>query len=542
MSNPTHTTAWRELAKHKEDLRTANLRDLFEQDPDRAARFSLQAGDLWIDYSKNLITPKTLQLLLKLTKSAKLEQLRTDLFAGAHINNTEDRAALHTALRNRSGQPVRLDGHDVMPDILAVRQHMTTFANSIRGQIWKGATGKPITNVINIGIGGSDLGPSMAYEALKAYSDRSLTVRFISNVDSGHFYEATRSLDPAETLFIVSSKTFTTEETLTNASTARRWIAEAFGDLSVGHHFVAVTANRAAAVDFGIDEHNIFEFWDWVGGRYSLCSAIGLPLMVAIGPDNFDRLLDGCYAMDEHFRTADFAANAPVILALLGIWYRNFGGSQTEAILPYDQYLSNFPAYLQQVSMESNGKRVTRDGSAIDYQTGPIVWGKPGTNGQHAFYQLLHQGTTLIPADFIGFAKPAYVTDWAEEHHRKLMAHMLAQSATLAFGKTSDEVIAEGVAPELVPHRTFPGNRPTNTIIAPQLTPETLGQLIALYEHKTFVQGAIWRVNSFDQWGVELGKAVARDLYQGICQHDLGRALDSSTHSLMGKYFELSSK
>jgi glucose-6-phosphate isomerase len=536
-----HSDLWQKLKNHRQQLANSQLRDLFEQDPQRAERFSLQVADLHIDYSKNLITPETVEVLVDLARQADVEKKRDAMFAGERINTTENRAVLHTALRNRSGKAVEVDGVDVLPEVQRVLEYMAKFADTVRSRQWLGATGKPIVNIVNIGIGGSDLGPVMAYEALKNYSDRGLTTRFVSNVDGTHFFEATHGLNPEETLFIISSKTFTTDETMTNATTARAWIVEALGEPAVGHHFVAVSTNRPEVEKFGIDQANVFEFWDWVGGRYSLCSAIGLSLMVAIGPENFGRMLDGFYAMDEHFRTAPLESNAPVILALLGIWYENFYGSQSEAILPYDQYLSRFPAYFQQANMESNGKRVRKDGTPVSYQTGPVIWGEPGTNGQHAFYQLLHQGTLLIPADFIGFAKPSHDIG---EHHSKLLANMFAQSAALAFGKTEEEARTEGPA-ELAPHRTFPGNRPSNTILAKELTPETLGQLIALYEHKIFVQGAIWDVNSFDQWGVELGKVLAKGIYNAIKDEDTTqghRTEDSSTANLLQTYLELSGK
>lgn len=542
MSRLQNTPAWQALQAHKQQLGHGDLeiKELFADDPQRAGKFSLQAADLWIDYSKNLLTSDTLRMLLELAEEADVTGLRDAMFAGQHINTTEDRAVLHTALRDRSGRPVLADGKDVMPDVNRVLKHMVEFSDSIRGRHWKGATGKPVVNIVNIGIGGSDLGPAMAYEALKRFSDRGLTVRFISNIDGTHFHEATRGLDPAETLFIISSKTFTTDETMTNAATARAWIADALGEPAIGHHFVAVSTNREEVGKFGIDAANIFEFWDWVGGRYSLCSAIGLSLMVAIGPENFGRMLDGFHAMDEHFRTAPPEQNAPMLLGLIGIWYGNFWDAQSEAILPYDQYLSRFPAYLQQGNMESNGKRVTRDGKVLGYHSGPVIWGEPGTNGQHAFYQLLHQGTRLIPCDFIGFAKASHDIG---QHHAKLLANMFAQSAALAFGKTTEEAAAEGGAAglpgTLAPHRTFPGNRPSNTILAKELTPETLGQLTALYEHKIFVQGAIWNINSFDQWGVELGKALAKDVYGAIQSRDDEKAADSSTGSLLKKYLEL---
>jgi glucose-6-phosphate isomerase len=533
---------WQALGRHQQQMQHGHLRELFEQDAKRAGTFSLQAADLWVDYSKNLLSVETMGLLLRLAKEANVEAQREAMFSGQHINSTEDRAVLHTALRDRSGQPLVVDGQDVRADVRRVLEHMGRFADSIRNGEWRGATGKPIRNIINIGIGGSDLGPVMAYEALKHYSKRELIVRFVSNIDGTHLYEATRDLDPAETLFIISSKTFTTDETMTNAASARTWVAAALGEPAVGHHFVAVSTNHEEVTKFGIDEANMFEFWDWVGGRYSLCSAIGLSLMVAIGPENFGRMLDGFYAMDRHFRSAPLEKNAPVLLALIGIWYTNFWNSHTEAILPYSQHLNRFPAYFQQGNMESNGKRVTKHGTVVSYHTGPVVWGEPGTNGQHAFYQLLHQGTEMVPADFIGFAKPLQDGDRPAEHHRKLLANMFAQSAALAFGKTAQEARDEGIAESLIPHRTFPGNRPSNTILAPQLTPETFGQLVALYEHKIFVQGTIWGINSFDQWGVELGKALAKDIYGAIKAGDASqghRSDDSSSASLLSRYFEL---
>jgi glucose-6-phosphate isomerase len=557
------TAAWQALESDKKTLENVSLRDLFASDPDRASKLSLKVGDLHIDYSKNLVTNETLQLLLELAKTADVTTKRDDMFAGKHINTTEDRAVLHTALRNRSGEPFEVNGQDIATDVREVLEHMATFSNIVRAKKWLGATGKPIKNIVNIGIGGSDLGPVMAYEALKAYSDRSLTVRFVSNVDGTHFYESTRDLDPAETLFIISSKTFTTDETMTNANTARDWILQALSkspaqsedtlldEAVVSRHFVAVSTNTEGVKAFGINPDNMFGFWDWVGGRYSLCSAIGLSLMVAIGPDNFGKMLDGFYIMDQHFKTAPLEQNAPVILALLSTWYGDFWNAQSEAILPYDQYLHRFAAYFQQANMESNGKRVCKDGTAVDYQTGPVIWGEPGTNGQHAFYQLFHQGTKLIPADFIGFAQPLQGDDTVttaemvknlEVHHEKLMANLFAQTAALAFGRTADEVHTEGTSESLVPHRTFPGNRPTNTILAKKLTPETLGQLIALYEHKIFVQGAIWDIDSFDQWGVELGKVLAKDIYTAIEAKDttkLAHLPDSSTEALLKMYFEL---
>ncbi len=548
MTSISDTSIWQKLQEHKQVVGPVHLRELFADDPGRADKFSIEAADLWIDYSKNRITDDTLTLLLELAKSTGLEQKITNMFAGKPINSTENRAVMHTALRNRSADAVMVDGEDVMPAVRDVLGRMGEFADKIRSRQWLGATGRPIVNIINIGIGGSDLGPVMAYEALRAYSDRGLTVRFVSNVDGAHFHEATQDLDPAETLFIIASKTFTTDETMTNAQTARGWIAGAFGDMAVGHHFVAVSTNTEAVEAFGIDASNMFGFWDWVGGRYSLCSAIGLPVMVAIGSENFGRMLDGFHAMDQHFRTASLEQNAPVLLGLIGIWYGNFWGIQSEAVLPYSQYLNRLPAYLQQSNMESNGKSVMLDGQAVDYQTGPVIWGEPGTNGQHAFYQLLHQGTKLIPADFIGFANPvqAIIRPGDEggrldmiTHHHKLVANFLAQTEALAFGKTGKQVRDEGVNEELVPHRVFGGNRPTNTILAPGLTPETFGQLVALYEHKIFVQGAIWNINSFDQWGVELGKALAKNIYSEVEDRTVADSHDSSTAGLLRKIYEL---
>ena len=536
MSKLTDSPEWKALQAHKQAYGDTHLRDQFASDPTRAETMSLQAVDLWIDYSKNLCTAETLDLLQNLVQASGLKAKIEAMFSGQHINTTEDRAVLHTALRNRSTEPVIVDGEDVMPAVRDVLARMAEFSNAIRSGTWQGATGKPIKNIINIGIGGSDLGPVMAYDALKNYSQRDLTVRFVSNVDGTHFYEATQDLDPEETLFIIASKTFTTDETMTNAATARAWIADSLGELSIGHHFVAVSTNAEAVTAFGIDVANMFGFWDWVGGRYSLCSAIGLPVMVAIGPENFDRMLDGFYAMDQHFKTADLTQNAPVIMAMLSLWYSNFWDAQCEAILPYDQYLSRFPAYFQQANMESNGKSVAKDGSFVDYDTGPIIWGEPGTNGQHAFYQLLHQGTRLVPADFIGFAKPQHALG---EHHAKLLANMLAQTQALAFGKTAEQVRAEGIDESLVPHRSFHGNRPTNTMLAAELTPETLGQLIALYEHKIFVEGVIWDINSFDQWGVELGKKLAVNVYKSMQADTPLEGADSSTLNLIAKIKEL---
>ena len=536
MPKLTERPQWHELQQHVEQTASWHLRDLFAKDPGRAEAMTLEECGLMLDYSKNRVTAETLDLLLALAEACGVPTAVARMFAGEKINTTEGRAVLHTALRNRSDEPVSVDGRDVMPAIRAVLDKMAAFAEGVRAGTWKGHTGRPIRNVINIGIGGSDLGPVMAYEALKPYADRRLTVRFVSNVDATHLAEATRDLDPAETLFIVASKTFTTQETMTNARSARAWLLDALKDESaVAKHFVALSTNAEGVAEFGIDaDANMFEFWDWVGGRYSLPSAIGLPLMIAIGPENFGRMLDGYHAMDRHFRTAPLDRNMPVILALLGIWYNNFFGAESHAILPYDQYLSRFAAYFQQGDMESNGKSTTLDGSAVGWQTGPIVWGEPGTNGQHAFYQLLHQGTKLVPADFIAFAQSHNPLG---DHHQKLMANFFAQTEALAFGKTAEEVRDEGIPAELVPHKTFEGNRPTNTIMARRLDPETLGKLIALYEHKIFVQGIIWGINSFDQMGVELGKVLAKRILPEL-EADAERELnhDGSTNRLIRWY------
>jgi glucose-6-phosphate isomerase len=523
--------AWHALEDHTSKT-SFILRDLFAEDPSRGSSFSLQAADIYIDYSKNLVTDETMKLLFDLARAQGVEAKRDAMFGGEHINSTEDRAVLHTALRNQSGEHITVDGEDVMPRINAVLKQMVDFSTAIRSGEWKGHTGKPIKNIINIGIGGSDLGPVMATEALKHYSDRSLTVRFISNIDGTHFAENTRDLDPAETLFIIASKTFTTDETMTNAHTARDWLLASLGDeAAVAKHFVALSTNGEEIAKFGIDTANMFEFWDWVGGRYSMTSAIGLSIMIAIGPDNYHEMLIGFYKMDEHFRTAPLESNAPVILALISTWYSNFHGTSTEALLPYDQYLHRFAAYMQQASMESNGKSVDHDGNPVDYSTGSIIWGEPGTNGQHAFYQLIHQGTHLIPCDFIGFIESLNPLG---EHHSKLMANMLAQSEALAFGKTVSELQAEGVPERLLGHKTFQGNRPSNTLVMPKLTPSTLGQLVALYEHKIFVQGVIWNINSFDQWGVELGKVLAKQIYSELHGTAESGRHDSSTNNLIG--------
>jgi glucose-6-phosphate isomerase len=498
-----------------------------------------EAGDLYLDYAKQRVTGETLGLLVALAERAGLRERIDAMFAGQPINTSEDRSVLHTALRDPEGSQILLDGHNVVADVHEVLGRMRRFADEVRSGRWLGYTGRPIRNLVNIGIGGSDLGPAMAYEALLPYTDRSRTFRFVSNVDGADIAEATRDLDPAETLFVVSSKTFTTIETLTNARTARAWLLDGLGgdEAAVSRHFVAVSTNAEKVAEFGIDPANMFGFWDWVGGRYSYPSAIGLTLMVAIGPDRFEELLAGFHLMDEHFRTAPFDANLPVLLGLLGIWYIDFFGAETHAVLPYNQYLERFPAYLQQLDMESNGKSVTLAGTQVTYPTGPVVWGQPGTNGQHAFYQLIHQGTRLIPCDFLGFCRPAEVIG---DHHDLLMANFLAQTEALAFGKTREEVEAEGVAPWLAPHRTFGGNRPTSTILAPELTPSVLGQLTALYEHKVFTQGVVWDINSFDQWGVELGKVLATRIAAELAPSAAeGLDHDSSTNTLIRRYRRL---
>ena len=506
----TEKPEWQALREHYDVVKDLTMRSLFEGDPARSSRFSITAGDLFLDYSKNRVTEETMKLLLDLPERLGLRKAIDGMFGGEKINRTEDRAVLHVALRAPEGYSILVEGENVVPGVHRVLRQMSEFAEKVRSGEWKGFTGKPIRNVINIGIGGSDLGPAMATAALGAYADPELRVRFISNVDGTHFAETVRDLDPAETLFVICSKTFTTQETLTNAHSARVWSLAALGDeAAVAAHFVAVSTNAKDVAEFGIDTDNMFEFWDWVGGRYSLCSAIGLSLMIAIGPKNFYEMLEGFRVMDHHFHQAPFKENMPVIMALLGIWYNNFFGAQSYAVLPYDQYLARFPAYLQQLDMESNGKSVDREGRRVNYQTGPIVWGEAGTNGQHAFYQLIHQGTKLIPADFIGFRSSH---NPLSDHHLKLMANFIAQPEALAFGKTPEEVRAEGVDERLVPFKTFEGNKPTNTILAESLTPRVLGQLIALYEHKIFVQGQIWDIYSFDQFGVELGKVLAKNI------------------------------
>jgi len=531
----TQTPAWQALTSHHAQLKGAHLRDLFAQDPARGERFTLEAAGLYLDYSKNRITNDTLRLLVNLARECGVEARRDAMLRGERINTTEGRAVLHVALRAPRDASVLVDGRNVVPDVHDVLDRMGSFARDIRTGAWRGFTGRRIRNVVNIGIGGSDLGPVMAYHALRHYSDRDLTLRFVSNVDGTEFVEATRDLKAEETLFIISSKTFTTQETMANAGSARAWLLAALGDdAAVARHFVAVSTNAEAVRQFGIDTRNMFGFWDWVGGRYSMDSAIGLSLMLAIGPEHFREMLAGFHHMDEHFRTAPLEANMPVLLALLGVWYNNFFGAETVAVLPYDHYLTYFTAYLQQLDMESNGKHVTLGGDTVDYETGPVVWGQPGTNGQHAFYQLIHQGTKLIPCDFIGFCRSLNALG---EHHDLLMANVFAQTEALAFGKTRAEVEADGVNPEQVPHRVFDGNRPTNTILADVLTPRVLGALIALYEHKVFVQGVIWRINSFDQWGVELGKVLASRIIpelQAEGEPDLTH--DSSTNALIRRY------
>ena len=532
------TPEWQALVRHHEAVKDTHLRELFATDPGRGESLTCEAGDLYLDWSKHRVTAETVALLVAMAERAGLRQRIDAMFAGERINLTENRAVLHVALRAPEGSSILVDGHNVVPDVHEVLGRMRGFAEEVRSGRWLGHTGRRVRNVVNIGIGGSDLGPAMAYAALRPYSDRSMTFRFVSNVDGADIAEATRDLDPAETLFIVCSKTFTTIETLTNARTARAWLLDALGDpAAVSRHFVAVSTNAEKVAAFGIDPANMFGFWDWVGGRYSYPSAIGLSLMVAIGPDHFGELLAGFHLMDEHFRTTPFERNLPVLLGLLGIWYIDFFGAETQAVLPYSQYLERFPAYLQQLDMESNGKSVTLEGRPVRVGTGPVVWGQPGTNGQHAFYQLIHQGTRLIPSDFIGICRPAEVVG---DHHDLLMANFLAQTEALAFGKTTEEVLAEGVAADLAPHRTFPGNRPTSTILAPELSPSVLGQLTALYEHKVFTQGVVWDVNSFDQWGVELGKVLATRIaaeLEAAAGDDLGH--DSSTNALIRRYRRL---
>ncbi|MFH9064030.1 glucose-6-phosphate isomerase [Streptomyces coeruleorubidus] len=535
------TPEWTALAKHREELGDVQMRELFAADSGRGTAYTLRVGDLYVDYSKHLVTEDTLRLLRELAAATDVFGLRDAMFRGEKINTTENRAVLHTALRAPRDAVVEVDGENVVPGVHAVLDKMADFAERVRSGAWTGHTGKRIRNVVNVGIGGSDLGPAMAYEVLRAFTDRDLTVRFVSNVDGADLHEAVRDLDPAQTLFVIASKTFTTIETVTNATSARGWLLDALGDeAAVAKHFVALSTNAEKVAEFGIDTANMFEFWDWVGGRYSYDSAIGLALMIAIGPDNFREMLDGFRIVDEHFRTAPAESNVPLLLGLLGIWYGNFHDAQSHAVLPYSHYLSKFTAYLQQLDMESNGKYVGRDGREVEWQTGPVVWGTPGTNGQHAYYQLIHQGTKLIPADFIGFARPvAELSDELKAQHDLLMANFFAQTQALAFGKTPEEVRAEGVPEELVPHKTFKGNHPTTTILAPELTPSVLGQLVALYEHKVFVQGAVWNIDSFDQWGVELGKVLAKRVEPALTEGAEVEGLDASTKALVATYREL---
>jgi glucose-6-phosphate isomerase len=530
----TTTPEWLALQDHYRQMQAVHLRQLFGQDPGRGPALTVDAADLHLDYSKNRVTRETIDLLVKVAERAGLRQRIDAMWSGEHINVTEDRAVLHVALRAPRGSRITTDGHNVVPDVHEVLDKMAALAEQVRSGEWKGHTGERITTVINIGIGGSDLGPAMAYDALRPFATPDITCRFVSNVDGSDIWEATHDLDPAKTLFIVSSKTFTTVETITNARSAREWLlSHLVDDKAVARHFVAVSTNAAKVEEFGIDPDNMFGFWDWVGGRYSYDSAIGLSLMISIGPSHFREMLEGFHAIDEHFRLTPFAANLPALLGLIGVWYNDLFGAETHAVLPYNHYLSRFPSYLQQLDMESNGKSVTLDGSPVDLDTGPVVWGTPGTNGQHAYYQLIHQGTRLIPADFIGFVTPNHDVG---DHQDLLMANFFAQTEALAFGKTAEEVAAEGVPPELVPHRTFAGNHPTNTILAPGLSPRVLGELVATYEHKVLTQGVIWGINSFDQWGVELGKALAQRIVPELTgpAADLGH--DSSTNALIRRY------
>jgi glucose-6-phosphate isomerase len=536
MESADNTAAWAALEAHHAALRTSHLRDLFAADPQRGERLNAEAAGVFLDYSKNRVTDETLTLLLKLAEASGLRRRIDAMFAGEKINVSENRAVLHTALRAPRNATILVDGKNVVPDVHAVLDKMSHFADRVRSGAWTGHTGKRIRNVVNVGIGGSDLGPVMAYEALRSYSDRALTFRFVSNIDGTDFAEAVVDLDPAETLFVISSKTFTTLETMTNAHTARGWLLGRLGsdDSAVAKHFVAVSTNAEAVAKFGIDTANMFGFWDWVGGRYSMDSAIGLSTMIAIGPTQFTEMLLGFHEMDEHFRTAPFAQNLPVLMGLLAIWYNDFFGAQTVAVLPYEQYLKRFPAYLQQLTMESNGKHVQLDGSPVTHDTSPVYWGEPGTNGQHSFYQLIHQGTRLIPCDFIAFIEPLNPLG---EHHDILIANVFAQGEALAFGKTPEQVKAEGTPDWLVPHRVFEGNRPSNTLLLDKLTPAALGKLVALYEHSVFTQGAVWNVDSFDQWGVELGKVLAQRIIPELqASTDAPLAHDSSTNALIRRY------
>jgi glucose-6-phosphate isomerase len=534
-----HRRAWQALSAHYEAIERLHLRDLFARDPGRGERMAAEGAGLFLDYSKNRITDRTIELLIELAEESGLRSCIDAMFRGDKINITENRAVLHVALRAPKDASIVVDGENVVPGVHAVRERMTEFSRRVRHGEWKGHTGRRIRNVINIGIGGSDLGPVMAFETLKHYSDRTMTFRFVSNIDGTDFAEAVRDLDPAETLFVISSKTFTTLETMTNAQTAREWSLHGLGgdERSIARHFVAVSTNASEVARFGIDTANMFGFWNWVGGRYSMDSAIGLSTMLAIGPEHFQSLLAGFYEMDKHFHNAPFERNLPVLMGLLGVWYSDFFRAQTVAVLPYEHYLKRFPAYLQQLTMESNGKHVTLDGTEVDYATGPIYWGEPGTNGQHSFYQLLHQGTSLVPCDFIAFIE---TLNPLGQHHDLLLANVFAQSEALAFGKTPEQVTAEGIPDWLVPHRSFDGNRPSNTILAQRLAPDTLGRLIALYEHSVFTQGTIWRINSFDQWGVELGKALAQRIVPELERdEELILNHDSSTNTLIRRYRRL---
>ncbi len=536
MTNFTDLKQWEKVLAGYEAAKGLTLRQAFADDPDRAADMTVEAAGLTLDYSKNLVTRQMMADLFDMARESGLQEAIKAMFSGERINVTENRPVLHIALRNRSGKPVMVDCEDVMPGVKAVLERMAALANSVRTGRWRGYTGKPIRNIVNIGIGGSDLGPAMAVQALRPFSDRRLHFEFVSNIDATHFYEATYGMDPEETLFIIASKTFTTLETMTNGRTARAWLLDRLKDeKAVANHFVAVSTNAKEVAKFGIDTANMFEFWDWVGGRYSLPSAIGLPLMIAIGPDNFNNMLQGYYEMDRHFAVTPFERNMPVIMGLLGIVYNNLHGAQSHAVLPYDQYLARFPAYLQQLDMESNGKSTDKNGRRVKIETGPVIWGEPGTNGQHAFYQLIHQGTKLIPADFIGFCKSHNPID---AHHDNLMANFFAQTEALAFGKTAEEVRAEGTPEELVPHKVFEGNRPTNTIMADELTPAVFGALVALYEHKVFTQGVIWNIYSFDQWGVQLGKVLAAKIYPELASEEPpeANAHDVSTSALIARY------
>lgn len=535
IQSPVECPSWKGLQEHFQKIRNVHLRTLFADDPKRGERLVAEAVGLYFDYSKNRVTDETLRLLIGLARESKLQEWIDAMFRGDKINFTENRAVLHVALRMPRGASVIVDGKNVVEEVHEVLDRMTAFSSRVRSGEWKGFTGKPIKNVINVGIGGSDLGPVMAYEALRHYSKRDLTFRFVSNIDGTDFAEATRDLNPEETLFIISSKTFTTLETMTNAQTAKSWVLAKLGsEKAVAKHFVAVSTNAAEVSKFGIDTANMFEFWDWVGGRYSMMSAIGLSTMIAIGPENFHEMLAGAHEMDQHFRTTPFEKNLPVLMGLLGLWYGDFCDAATVAVLPYDQYLKRFPAYLQQLTMESNGKYVTRSGARVTYQTGAIYWGEPGTNGQHSFYQLIHQGTRLIPCDFIGFAQSLNPIG---EHHDLLIANIFAQAEALAFGKTAEQVRAEGTPEWLVPHRVFEGNRPSNVIFAERLTPAILGKLVALYEHSVFTQGMIWAIDSFDQWGVELGKVLAKKIYLELASsQEPSLQHDSSTGTLIRRY------